>query len=184
MLAVAAHDPLVLGLVGWVAAADAPARIATLAANRKLRGLRPMLQSIDDPDWLPGHQPAPAVRAMIDHGAKPDATPGMADRWRDGMAALAAAGTWCRLSGLRTEQVPGASADALAGYVDHLVASFGPGLTWGSDGPILARDGVTCRSWFADAARLAGSQGDDEARSLAGAAEQFYSLKAQAGDKQ
>ncbi|MBD8546734.1 amidohydrolase family protein [Sphingomonas sp. CFBP 8760] len=218
MLAVAAHDPLVLGVVGWVdlAAPDAPTRIASLAANRKLRGLRPMLQSIDDTDWLLGHGLAPAVRAMIDHGltfdalvqprhlpmlekfaarwpdlpvvidhgAKPDAAPGMADRWRDGMASLAAAGAWCKLSGLRTEQAPGASADALAGYVAHLVASFGPRLMWGSDWPILARDGVTCRSWFDDAARLTGSQGGDKARLFAGAAEQFYSLEAQAGDEQ
>lgn len=44
----------VLGVVGWVdmLAPDAAARIEDLAADRKLKGLRPMLQDIVDPDWI------------------------------------------------------------------------------------------------------------------------------------
>ena len=57
----------VLGVVGWVdlLAADAPARIEALARRPKLKGLRPMLQDIADPDWM--LQPAlrPALQAMV-----------------------------------------------------------------------------------------------------------------------
>lgn len=44
----------ILGVVGWVdlAADDAPARIAQLAANPLLLGVRPMLQDIADPRWI------------------------------------------------------------------------------------------------------------------------------------
>ena len=53
---------LVRGVVGWVdlAAADAPARIAALAGDPLLKGLRPMLQDMPDKDWIlrPDVQPA------------------------------------------------------------------------------------------------------------------------------
>jgi L-fuconolactonase len=56
----------VLGVVGWadLEAADAPERIARLAAQPLLKGLRPMLHDLDDPAWI--HRPglAPAWRAM------------------------------------------------------------------------------------------------------------------------
>lgn len=75
MLALAAREPLVLGVVGWVdlAAADAAGRVAELAANPALRSLRPMLQAIDDTDWLLRDELAPALSAMIDHGLRLDA---------------------------------------------------------------------------------------------------------------
>ncbi len=60
----------VAGVVGWcdLAAADAPQRIARLAAQPLLKGLRPMLQDLDDPRWI--LQPAlrPAIAAMVGHG--------------------------------------------------------------------------------------------------------------------
>ena len=60
-----AHD-CVLGVVGWVdlSAPDAVQRIAALAAHQKLKGLRPMLQDLGDPDWI--LQPAiqPVLSAM------------------------------------------------------------------------------------------------------------------------
>ena len=54
LLELAEADPAVLGVVGWVdlLAADAPQRIARLAKHVKLKGLRPMLQDIADPDWV------------------------------------------------------------------------------------------------------------------------------------
>jgi len=71
----AAAEPLVGALVGWVdlAAADAPVRIATLAARPKLRGLRPMLQAFADEAWI--LQPAldGAIAAMIAQGLRFDA---------------------------------------------------------------------------------------------------------------
>lgn len=54
MLSVAGRTPFVAGVVGWAdfAAADAPVRIAALARNRLLVGLRPMIHDIADPDWM------------------------------------------------------------------------------------------------------------------------------------
>lgn len=67
--------PDVPGVVGWVdlLAPDAPARIAALAARPKLRGLRPMLQDIPDPDWILQEALAPGLRAMQAHGLAFDA---------------------------------------------------------------------------------------------------------------
>jgi L-fuconolactonase len=75
MLALAARTPSIAAVVGWVdlATTDAPARIRQLASNPKLRGLRPMLQAIEDTDWLLGPQLGPAIRAMEEHGLRLDA---------------------------------------------------------------------------------------------------------------
>lgn len=75
MLALADREASVLGVVGWVdlAHAQAPARIAKLAGHPKLRGLRPMLQSIADTQWLLDDALSPAIEAMIAHGLRFDA---------------------------------------------------------------------------------------------------------------
>jgi L-fuconolactonase len=54
LLAIADETPFVGGVVGWVdlAARDAPDQIASLAQSRKLKSLRPMLQSLPDDDWI------------------------------------------------------------------------------------------------------------------------------------
>jgi len=72
---IAAADPLVGALVGWVDLADpaAAARIAALAARPKLRGLRPMLQAIADPAWILDPALDAAVAAMVRHGLRFDA---------------------------------------------------------------------------------------------------------------
>ena len=75
LLAQAALDTAVLGVVGWVdlLATDAPQRIARLAARPKLKALRPMLHDLPDPAWI--LQPAlePALRALVEHGLAFDA---------------------------------------------------------------------------------------------------------------
>jgi L-fuconolactonase len=57
------------GVVGWVdlLAVDAPARIAELARHPKLKGLRPMLHDIADPDWILQRPLAPALHAIVDN---------------------------------------------------------------------------------------------------------------------
>jgi L-fuconolactonase len=54
LLQQARETPDVLGVVGWadMLAPDAPRRIEVLAADARLKGLRPMLQDIADPDWI------------------------------------------------------------------------------------------------------------------------------------
>jgi len=75
LLAQADAYPEVLGVVGWVdwLAPDAPDRIHTLARHPKLKGLRPMLQDMADPDWI--LQPAldACLHAMADAGLVFDA---------------------------------------------------------------------------------------------------------------
>jgi L-fuconolactonase len=75
LLAQAKNNPAVLGVVGWVdlLAPDAPARIRALAQNPKLKGLRPMLQDIADPDWILQDALAPALTAMSELGLVLDA---------------------------------------------------------------------------------------------------------------
>jgi L-fuconolactonase len=211
MLALARDTPMVKAVVGWVdlADADAPARIARLAREPKLRGLRPMLQSITDTDWLLGDELAPAVEAIlaaglrfdalvqprhlpmlarvaerwpdvpivIDHAAKPYAADRKLDPWRDEIAALAARGLYCKLSGLRAEQAAGQTADELMPYVEHLVATFGSRLMWGSDWPVVHLAGDGWRRWYDDAVRLATRAGADLARLFSGAATDFYALE-------
>lgn len=69
MLDLAGEAGFVRGVVGWVdmEAPDAPDRLADLARHPRLRGIRPMIQDIPDPDWMlrPGLGPAfEAVAAL------------------------------------------------------------------------------------------------------------------------
>ena len=75
LLSQAQQHPAVLGVVGWadLLAPDAPARIRALAASPKLKGLRPMLQDIADPDWILQAALAPALQTMSDLGLVLDA---------------------------------------------------------------------------------------------------------------
>ena len=210
MLDMARDSALVQAVVGWVDFADrcAPERIVALAREPKLRGLRPMLQSIEDSDWLLRDELRPALEAMqaaglcldaliqprhlrmlaqfaarwpdlaivIDHAAKPYAAAGLLYPWAEEIAALADLGLHCKLSGLRTEQAPAQSADALQPYVDCLVARFDARLMWGSDWPVIRLAGDDWRRWHADAAQLAGAAGADMDSLFYGAAARFYGL--------
>jgi L-fuconolactonase len=75
LLALAADLPLVAAVVGWadLASPSAPVRIAELASVPKLRGIRPMLQAIEDTRWLLRHELEPALHAMARHGLRFDA---------------------------------------------------------------------------------------------------------------
>jgi len=75
MLSLARQHAMVRAVVGWVdlTAANAPDRIIALAAEPKLRGLRPMLQSIADTDWLLQDALGPALDAMEASGLRLDA---------------------------------------------------------------------------------------------------------------
>jgi len=75
MLDLARRHPFIGGVVGWVdlKAPDAAARIDALAADAMLKGLRPMLQDLDDDDWIDDAALAPAVAAMLRHRLSFDA---------------------------------------------------------------------------------------------------------------
>ncbi|MGK5025340.1 amidohydrolase family protein [Janthinobacterium sp. RB2R34] len=75
LLALADRADFVRAVVGWtdLLAPDAPAAIARLASNSKLKGLRPMLQDIDDDQWIANPALAPALNAMVEHALRFDA---------------------------------------------------------------------------------------------------------------
>lgn len=75
MLNLAATDRRVRGVVGWIAmeANDAPDRLAALAENTLLRGIRPMWQDIADPEWFLRPQQDAAYRAVTQLGLSFDA---------------------------------------------------------------------------------------------------------------
>lgn len=95
---------------------------------------------------LPRHLPhvaealarVPALRAVVDHLAKPPVATGALDPWRADLAALAAfPGVSCKVSGLVTEARADWSLADLVPYVDHAAACFGEDrLLFGSDWPV------------------------------------------------
>ena len=75
LLDIAENTEVVRGVVGWTDfdAADGVARIDALAARKLLVGLRPMVQDIDDDNWLLGPTLAPLLAAMARNGLVFDA---------------------------------------------------------------------------------------------------------------
>lgn len=75
LLTLADANPMIGAVVGWVdlARADAPARIARLAAHPRFRGVRPMLQDLPDPHWLLEPRLEPAFAALVDCNLSLDA---------------------------------------------------------------------------------------------------------------
>lgn len=69
LLALAGRTDFIRAVVGWtdLLAPGAPAAIARLASNRKLKGLRPMLQDLSDERWIANPALAPALNAMVEH---------------------------------------------------------------------------------------------------------------------
>ncbi len=63
---------LVRGVVGWVPL-DQPERVAALAAEPLLRGLRPMLHDLPEPDWILRPELGPALEEMAARGLVLDA---------------------------------------------------------------------------------------------------------------
>lgn len=75
LLEQAAATGWVAAVVGWadLAAPDAPEVLARLAENPLLRGVRPMIQDIADPDWMLRPELGPAFAALERLGLRFDA---------------------------------------------------------------------------------------------------------------
>jgi len=67
-------DGLVRGVIGWTdfAAPDAPDRIGAMARDPLLKGLRPMLQDMEDLEWILRPEVQPALRALVRHNLRLD----------------------------------------------------------------------------------------------------------------
>jgi len=113
-----------------------------------LRGLRAVAQAglvydlLVRPRELPSAIVAldavPEGRFVLDHGAKPEIADHSTEPWVSLVTQLAARpNVVCKLSGLVTEAGQGWTEQLIVPYLDHLVASFGPGrLMFGSDWPV------------------------------------------------
>ena len=173
LLDVAHRTPFVAGVVGWVDfdAGDAPEQVDALARDRKLVGVRPMVQDIGDDEWLarPAHDPVfealvahglvfdalvlprhlsrlarvierhPALRVVVDHGAKPRIRERELEPWRSDLATVARhPAVTCKLSGLLTEARPGDGAASIRPWTDAMLDLFGTTrVLWGSDWPVV-----------------------------------------------
>jgi len=75
MLDLAETTPFVKGVVGWVdlAAPDAGEQIAARAANPLFKGLRPMLQDLEDDGWILRPELRPALESLVAHDLAFDA---------------------------------------------------------------------------------------------------------------
>ena len=75
MLAIAAETDFVKGVVGWIdfESTTGPAEIDRLAEHPKLKGLRPMIQDIPDPEWMLRAAVGPAVAHLQHLGLSFDA---------------------------------------------------------------------------------------------------------------
>ncbi|MBI1218031.1 MAG: amidohydrolase family protein [Rhodobacteraceae bacterium] len=116
--------------VQWAfrAAADLGIGFDALGFPRHLKNFLTVLQRYPD------------LRMVIDHAMKPSirthSEPAFT-HWADGMARLAEAGAFCKLSGLITEAAPGWTVADLAPYAAHVLEAFGPDrVMWGSDWPV------------------------------------------------
>lgn len=69
-LGLADCNPFIKGVVGWLdfETANALLQLGKLSTFPKLRGLRPMVQSIDEPGWLLKDKFTPIFEAMIENG--------------------------------------------------------------------------------------------------------------------
>ncbi|GAB7524671.1 amidohydrolase family protein [Paraburkholderia sp. 2C] len=122
----------------------------------------------------------PALRIVVDHGAKPAIRDGSAGwrAWAEGIARLARLPqVHCKLSGLATEAAAGWTEATLRPYVDHLLAAFGPArLMWGSDWPVLNLNGDYLL-WHSIATTLLSARSETERDAIFGGnAAAFYRL--------
>jgi L-fuconolactonase len=121
----------------------------------------------------------PEMKAVIDHGSKPDIAGGRIDQWTDDMAAIAKeTNALCKLSGLVTEAAPNWTTNDLRPYVSHLIDTFGPDrLIWGSDWPVCTL-AASYRRWLATTKELLSSLTQPETDAIMGGnAVRFYGLR-------
>ncbi|GAC16901.1 amidohydrolase family protein [Aliiglaciecola lipolytica] len=75
MLELAGQHDFIAGVVGWIdmLADEAVPQLQQLAGNAKFKGIRPMLQDIEDPAWILNKKLDPVFKALIANGLRFDA---------------------------------------------------------------------------------------------------------------
>lgn len=116
---------------------------------------------------------------VLDHCGVPDIAGGAFEQWAAGITAIAALQhVHCKLSGITRYCAPGtASVALLQPWVDHVIASFGPGrILWGGDWPVVNLD-AGLPAWIdMTRALLAGLSAAEQAAIGQGTARRVYRL--------
>lgn len=73
LLELAAAEPFIAGVVGWVDMAGDLGALRALAQHDKLLGIRPMIQDIEDPQWMLRAELAPCFELLLELGQRFDA---------------------------------------------------------------------------------------------------------------
>jgi L-fuconolactonase len=124
----------------------------------------------------------PRLRAIIDHGAKPDIANRSWQPWADDMRRIGReTSAYCKLSGLVTEARNGWEPDDLRRHVGHLIECFGAErLVWGSDWPVMLLN-ASYHGWLAAARKFIISQSaTDQMAIMNDNAMRFYRLPVRA----
>ena len=120
----------------------------------------------------------PDLRAVVDHGAKPDIANAMWQPWADDMRRIAReTQAYCKLSGLVTEARPAWKPYDLLRYAEHLFECFGvERIVWGSDWPVMLLN-ADYAGWLAAAKQLiAPHSAADQMAVMSDNAIRFYRL--------
>ncbi len=128
------------------------------------------------PVGLPLVDAAPELQFILDHCGNPDIAGNGLDPWRADTAALAERrNVVVKISGIATNARPGWQPDDLRPYVEHLIEVFGwDRVVWGSDHPVLTKNGSLARWVEATRDIVGGASADEQARLFHGNAERVY----------
>lgn len=212
MLSIARQTDFVSGVVGWIdmESDNALAHLEHFSQSPYFKGIRPMIQDIEDVNWmlkaelapvfelliaknltfdalvLPEHLDAlytliqryPALKVVVDHGAKPGISNKSSPEWFEKIALIASQNSvFCKLSGLVTEAGQDPHFEQLAPYMEHLLVCFGAErLMWGSDWPVVETS-TNYTSWLGHVETFLEPLTSKEQQCIwAGTAKQFYQL--------
>ncbi len=130
------------------------------------------------PIGLPLVDAAPELQFILDHCGNPDIAGNGLDPWRADTAALAERpNVAVKISGIATNARAGWHLDDLRPYVEHLIEVFGwDRVVWGSDHPVLTRNGSLTLWVEATRQIVGGASADEQARLFHRNAERLYRL--------
>ena len=105
----------------------------------------------------------PDLRAIVDHGGKPEIAEGHWQPWADDIGRIAReTSAFCKLSGLVTQARAGWIPSDLQRYAMHLIECFGAErLVWGSDWPVMLLN-ADYHGWIAVAKQFVASQSQSD----------------------